>query len=246
VVKFRNYGSQVVFLILAITIGFSLLSVHAAPATTIPADNPIPPQHGWLKECDDRIAAAQGKQIDILFLGDSITQNFVEDPTPGWNLVGGSVWRAHYANRNALNLGVGSDGTEHILWRMDHENIKDFTPKVIVLLAGVNDMQYSPEDIAAGTKAILDKCRTMFPFAKIVLMAILPNKRDPVKTAAVNQITQTFADNQDIFYLDLGPSMSPVGDNYTGVGGDHLHLTVEGYKIWASNLDPLLDKLLPL
>lgn len=237
-----NFGSLTVAILL---IGFSVVRGTAAPATTIPADNPIPRQHGWLKECEDRIAAAQGKPVDILFIGDSITQNFVEFPNKGWNLVGGSVWNKHYAQRNALNLGVGSDGTEHILWRLDRENIKDFKPKLIVLLAGVNDMEYSPEDIAAGTKAVLDKCRAMYPAAKIILMAILPNGRNPAKTAAANQITKTYADNENVFYLDLGPSMPVAGTNITGVGRDHVHLTSEGYVIWASNLDPLLDKLMP-
>jgi lysophospholipase L1-like esterase len=127
---------------------------------------------------------------------------------------------------------------------MDHENIGNFAPKVIVLLAGVNDMQHSPEDIAAGTKAVIDKSRAMYPAAKIVLMAILPNGRDPAKTAAANRITKTYADNQNVFYLDLGPSMPPEGNGLKGVGADHIHLTPEGYEIWASNLDPLLDKLL--
>jgi beta-glucosidase len=215
-----------------------------APATTIPADNPIPKQYGWLKECEDRVAAAQGKQIDVIFIGDSITQNFIEQPTPAWNSVGASVWAKHYGNMNVLNFGVGSDGTEHILWRMDHEAISGFKPKVIVLLAGVNDMQYSAEDIAAGIKADLVKCRTMFPAAKIILVGILPNGRDPAKAVAVNQITKKFVMYKDVYFLDITPFMPPVGDNWTGLGPDHIHLQPEGYEIWASHLDPLLNKLL--
>ncbi len=212
--------------------------------TTIQSDNPIARQHGWLKECDDRIAEAQGKQIDILFIGDSITQNFVEDPKGGWNLVGGSVWRKHYANRNALNLGVGSDGTEHVLWRLAHQNVKAFNPKVIVLLIGINDMQFSADDIEAGTKAVLDRCESMYPSAKIVLMAILPNGRNPTKTAAVNQVTQTYADNRTVFFLDLGPYMPRQGKGWKGIGGDQTHLNSEGYEVWASQLDPILNKLI--
>lgn len=212
--------------------------------TTIPVENPIAKQYGWFKECEDRVAAAEGKPVDILFIGDSITQNFVEEPKENWKLVGAAVWKKHYGEQHALDFGVGADGTEHILWRMDHENIRHLTPKVIVLLAGVNDMQYSAEDIAAGTRAVIDKIRAMYPTARIVLMAILPNGRDPAKTAAVNQITKTFADNQNVFYLDLGDSMPPEGDGFKGVGEDHIHLSAEGYQIWASNLDPLLNKLL--
>jgi lysophospholipase L1-like esterase len=216
----------------------------ADPVTTIPIENPIPPQHGWDKECNDRIAAAKGKTVDIIFLGDSITQNFVEKPKDGWNLVGGYVWDREYGNRNALNLGVGSDGTEHILFRMDHSDIKGFTPKVVVLLCGVNDMQYSAEDIAAGVKAVLGKIRAFYPQARVVVMHILPNGRSMEKTNAANQIIDTFVDNKIVFPLDLTPEMTPQGDGWTGIGGDHVHLTEEGYKIWAGQLDPLLDKLM--
>ena len=84
----------------------------------------------------------------------------------------------------------------------------------------------------------------MYPSAKIILMAILPNGRDPVKTAAVNEITKTFADDTSTYYLDLTPFMPPVGDSWTGLGGDRVHLLPEGYEIWATHLDPLLEKLL--
>jgi lysophospholipase L1-like esterase len=218
----------------------------ADPVTTIPVENPIPPQHGWDKECTDRIAAAQGKPIDIIFIGDSITQNFVEYPKDGWNLVGGTVWNADYAKKNALNLGVGSDGTEHILYRMDHSDIKSFTPKVVVLLCGVNDMQYSADDIAAGVKAVVAKIQVFYPQAKVVVMHILPNGRSMEKTAAANQIIDTFVDNKAVFSLDLTPEMTPEGNGWKGIGGDRVHLTEEGYKIWTSQLDPLLDKLLEL
>jgi lysophospholipase L1-like esterase len=219
---------------------FALLlpsQVFAAPATTIPQVNPIPPQFGWDKECDARIAAAQGQPIDLIFVGDSITQNFVEKPGAGI-----SVWNSHYANKS-LNLGVGSDGTEHILWRLEHSDIKSFTPKVVVLLAGVNDMQYSAEDIADGVRAVINKIESLYPNAKIVVMNIFPNGRDMVKTNAANQIIDTFVDNKTVFSLDLAPEMTPQGDSWKGIGGDHVHLTEEGYKIWANQLDPLLDKL---
>jgi lysophospholipase L1-like esterase len=217
---------------------------EAAPATTIPVDNPVAKAHGWTKECEDRIAAAQGQQIDIIFIGDSITQNFVEKPSVGWNLVGRTVWDKYYANRNVLNLGVGSDGTEHILWRLEHENILSFKPKVVVLLAGVNDAQYSEEDIAAGVKSVIDKIQSLYPLSRIVVMNILPTGRATEKMKAANQIIQAFANNQTIFSLDLSPEMPPVGDNWFGVGFDRVHLTPKGYEIWAAKLDPLLDKLM--
>lgn len=225
--------------------GAAISLSSAEPATTIPADNPIPHQRGWLKQCEDKIAAAQGKQIDILFVGDSITQHFDEQPDNGWTLVGGPVWNQHYAHRKALNLGVGSDGTQHILWRLDHENIKGFKPRVIVFMAGINDLQFPPEDIAAGIKAVLDKLKIMYPNARIVLMAITPNAINQKNADAANEIIKTFADNQTITFLDLAPAMRMPGNRgWTGLGGDHIHFTPEGYKIWATQLDHVLSKLM--
>ena len=47
-----------------------------------------------------------------------------------------------------------------------------------------------------------------------------------------------------VFYFDLASLMTPVGDNWKGIGADHLHLTPEGYELWASSMEPLLSRLL--
>ena len=213
------------------------------PKTIVPSDNPIPHSAGWWDQCVKRVEDAKGKPIDIMFIGDSLTQNFIEAPTEKWKLVGIDVWNKHYANRNVLNFGVGSDGTQHVLWRLDHMDVAGFRPKVIVLEIGVNNMFSSTSEIVAGTRAVLDKLRSMYPASKIILMAILPNGRNWQRTKEVNAITKTFADNKSIFYLDLSPYMPLDRGHFTGVGNDAVHLTPEGYEIWASHLDPLLESL---
>ena len=214
------------------------------PKTVIPADNPIPHSAGWFDQCKARVAAAKGQPIDLMFIGDSLTQNFMEAPTDKWKLVGIEVWNKHYAQRRALNFGVGSDGTQHVLWRLEHMDVAGFTPKVIVLEIGVNNMSSPTAEIVAGTRAVLDKLRAMYPAAKIVLMAILPNGRNQQRTKEVNAETRSFADNTTVFFLDLAPDMPLEKGRFRGVGGDVVHLTPEGYEIWASRLDPMLDKLL--
>jgi beta-glucosidase len=216
----------------------------SAQTTTIPVENPTAIQRGWQQQCLDRVLAAQGHPVDILFIGDSITDNFARPPRPDWTNVGIDVWNQHYAQRNALDFGVSSDGTEHILWRLDHMPVSAFKPKVVVLLAGVNDAQYSPEDIAAGIKTVLLKTRSMYPSAKIVLMDILPNGRAKDKTDAANALIHPLIDNKTVFGLNLARWMPPVGDNWLGLGTDRLHPTEEGYAIWANHLDPLLNRLL--
>ena len=81
---------------------------------------------------------------------------------------------------------------------------------------------------------------------KIILIGILPSTRETQKMAEANTIIHTFGDHKSVFFFDLGSKITPVGDNWKGVGGDHLHLTPEGYELWAKEMEPLLAKLLAL
>lgn len=220
-------------------------NASSIPRSCIPSDDNCKAHADWNKECEQRVAAIKGKPCDIIFIGDSITQNFVEYPKAGWNLVGGAVWEKHYAHRNALNFGVGADKTQNVLWRLEHMDVKDLHPKVAVLLIGVNNSQDTPADIAAGVKAVIAKTQDTFARVKIILIGILPTSRETKKMADANTIIRTFADGRSVIFFDLGAKMPPVGDNWKGVGHDHLHLTQEGYEIWATEMEPLLKSLLP-
>ena len=223
------------------------------PAHPLPAavENAVTPSDAnykthppWNKECEDRIAAMKGQPCDLIFIGDSITQNFVEPSTPGWPLVGKPVWDKCYANRHALDFGVGADATQHVLWRLDHMDIRDFRPKVAVVLIGTNNAQDTPSDVANGVRAVVAKTQAVFPGVRVILVSILPTTRQGQKMAEANKIIQTFGDDRSVFYFDLASKMTPVGDNWKGVGFDHLHLAPEGYELWASSMEPLLTRLL--
>jgi lysophospholipase L1-like esterase len=229
--------------VLVATAGATEPAANTAPTTTIPSDDNSKRFPAWNQECLDRVAAFKGRRCDIIFIGDSITRNWVIEPN-GWPLVGGPVWAKHYANRYALDFGVGADRTENVLWRLDHMDIQHLRPKVAVVLIGTNNYNDSPADIAAGVKAVLARTKEIFPGVKIILISILPNARATQKMADTNKIIQTFGDNQSVFYFDLAARMTPVGDNWKGVGFDHLHLTPEGYELWADAMEPLLTKLL--
>jgi lysophospholipase L1-like esterase len=228
--------------------GWSLLAAGAvetnAPLTTVPSDSNYKAHYAWNAGCERRVAAMQGKPCDIIFIGDSITDNFTATPTPTWGSVGGTVWDKYYANRNALNFGVGADATQNVLWRFDHMDIKEFKPKVAVILIGTNNTKNFAEDIAAGVKAVVQKTQQTFPTAKIILISILPNARATQKMAAANKLIQPLGDDKSVFYFDLASKMTPVGNSWKGLGPDRLHLLPEGYELWASEMEPLLTKLL--
>ncbi|MEM6687999.1 MAG: sulfatase/phosphatase domain-containing protein, partial [Planctomycetota bacterium] len=86
----------------------------------------------WWRERDKEMTrnAAKG-EADLLFIGDSITQ--------GWEGRGKSVWQKYYADRKALNLGIGGDRTENVIWRLTHGNLGKTKPKVAVVMIGTNN-----------------------------------------------------------------------------------------------------------
>src|SRR5471030_405004 len=231
-------------LLLSVALGFCtltrLLAADAAaplPSTTTPSDSNYTGRHAAdNKACEALVAAMKGKPCDIIFIGDSITQGWVQRN-------GKDVWEKHYAGRNALDFGVGADSTQHTLWRLEHMDVASFRPKVAILMIGTNNTRDTPADIAAGVKAVMTKTQATFPGVKVILLSILPNARANEKMMAANAITKGFADNRRVFYLDLAARMTPEGDSWKGLGPDKLHLTVAGYEMWAAELDPLLAKL---
>jgi lysophospholipase L1-like esterase len=218
--------------------------VVATHATTVASDDNYRSHARFNQQCEAQVAAMKGKPVDVIFIGDSITQNFINAPTDRWPMAGKAVWDQHYAGRNVLNFGVGADRTENVLWRLDHMDIKEFRPKVAVLMIGTNNTRDPPEAIAAGVKAVIRRTQEIFPGVKIILVSILPNARATQKMAGANKLIQTFGDDQSVYYFDLASKMTPQGDSWKGIGRDHLHLMPEGYELWASEMEPLLAKLL--
>ncbi|MDD5348725.1 MAG: GDSL-type esterase/lipase family protein [Chthoniobacteraceae bacterium] len=207
------------------------------PRTAIPDDHNFKSRVDYQTCWEDYLATKKGKPCDLLFIGDSITMNF------RWN-IGKPVWAKYYADR-ALDFGQSWDTTQNTLWRLKNLDIKDFKPKAAVVLIGTNNVKDKAEDIAAGVKAIADTARSMFPGVKVILVSILPNGRAKETMDAANAIIQTYADNQSVFYLNLAAKFTPVGENWKGLGIDRLHPTLEGYEMWAAELNPLLDKIAP-
>ena len=104
---------------------------------------------------------AKHGRIDLYFEGDSIVRRWGALDYP--ELL--ANWRANFFGWNAANFGWGADRTQNILWRLEHGELDGINPKVIVLLAGTNNVGTQPGDepriaeIARGIKAIIDICR---------------------------------------------------------------------------------------
>ena len=86
-------------------------------------------------------------------IGDSITH--------WWDKAGKKVWDQYYANRDAVNLAISGDRTEHVLWRLENGNIDGISPKLAVLMIGTNNHMSSPPEVTArDIRLIVKQLRT--------------------------------------------------------------------------------------
>src|SRR5207253_10060563 len=74
--------------------------------------------------------------IDIYFEGDSITRRWGATDYPQML----ENWKKNYFGWNAADFGWGADTIQNILWRLQNGELDGVNPKVIVLLAGTNNV----------------------------------------------------------------------------------------------------------
>ncbi len=215
-----------------------------APDRAAATVTPVPRAGGWMKRHESINANVRKGDAQLLMIGDSITQ--------GWEGKGArEVWQKYYGNRHAVNLGIGGDQTQHVLWRLDHGNVDGIHPKLAVLMIGTNNSgSNTPEQIAAGVKAIVEKLRSSLPATKVLVLAIFPrgaNSQNPFRKVneAANEIISKLADNQHVFYLDIGKKFLKEDGTLTkDIMPDLLHLSPQGYEIWASSIEPTVARLM--
>lgn len=146
-----------------------------------------------------------------------------------------------------VNLGTGGDRTENVLWRLKNGNLpKGLNPKAVVLMIGTNNTGHrmdSPQDIAAGTLAILDEIQTRFPRTPVILYRIFPRGALPDdkmrlnNTAASNLVVKALSQRANLKVRDLAPKLlQPDGSLAKDIAPDLIHLSTKGYEIWAADL----------
>jgi lysophospholipase L1-like esterase len=199
---------------------------------------------GWMKRHQAFVKQAGQGGVDLLFMGDSITDF--------WRNRGSNVWNHFYAPRHAANFGISGDRTEHVLWRIENGELNGIKPKVIVLMIGTNNGRTaSPEQTAEAIKLIIEQFHAKLPDTKILLLGVFPRNRvndiEPEISAPpkINAIISHYDNGNTVRYLNINDKLvGPDGKVPADIMPDFLHPNAHGYQIWADAMEPLLAEML--
>ena len=201
------------------------------------------------------LAKRKAGQIDVYFMGDSITRRWGASDAQYSELL--ANWRANFHGWNAADFGWGGDKTQHMLWRLQNGELDGVNPKIVVLMAGTNnvgrttplaDADDRAADVARGVAAVVREIRKRAPNATLVITGITPRNDNiavmPIITQANAQIAR-LADGKAIRYININEQLALPGDLLRdGMANDGLHLTPKAYQVWADALKPIFTEVL--
>jgi lysophospholipase L1-like esterase len=197
-------------------------------------------------------------QPELIFLGDSITENWEKVGPPEWQDFHPG-WQRFYGDRKAVNLGFKGDTTASLLWRIRNGEVAGVKPKVAVVLIGANNLgrvHWSAEETVAGIAAIVQELRKRLPDTKILLLGVLPSDRSAwasETTVAINRRLATdYANVPMVTYLDVTPIFMKGGtlnkalfyDPLLNPPDPPLHPTAQGQTLIARTMEPVLAAMM--
>jgi lysophospholipase L1-like esterase len=227
-----------------------------APHAGFPADFPLArTDQNSLTAHRQLLEKAAKHGIDIYFEGDSITRRWGATDYP--DLL--ANWKQNFFGWNAADFGWGADRIENIVWRLENGEIDGVNPKVIVLLAGTNNIggmvppdggEAEAGDITRGLESVVRFMQWKAPQATVILTAIFPRNDNMGVVPIIDKINANlaaFADGKSVRFLNVNDKLADKdGKLYDGLmnARDKLHPQLAGYQIWADGLKPIITELL--
>lgn len=203
---------------------------------------------GKLAEADDLRAA--GGELDILFVGDSLTHRWEYEDS------GAPVLKKLTDRYRVLNVAIGGDRWEQQLWMVKSGLIDGLKPRYVSILLGANNHNYkwskdSPERTRDGVKEIIDAVRMRCPNAQFVLYPMLmrlsddPNTRtNRANDIATCPLLRELAEKEGARWVEFDREMrKAIGGSdelkkkYTT---DFTHLSRYMFEKWYEALEPVL------
>jgi lysophospholipase L1-like esterase len=229
---------------------------HHIPLAAVPISRADLP---WWRERHEAVLRRlhEGK-VDLVFLGDSITEDWEKRGPPAWQDFQ-PIWDRFYGDRNALNMGFTGDTTASLLWRIENGEVDGISPKVAVILIGANNLgrvHWSAEETVAGIEAIIKQLRHRLPRTRLLLLSVLPSERSAwasEQTVAINRaLAQRYGGGGDVTFVDVTSVFMKNGrpdpdlylDRFKDPTEPLLHPSSQGQERLAAFIEPILAALM--
>lgn len=190
-----------------------------------------------------RTKRAASEPIDVVFIGDSITQAWTEENG------GKPVWDRLFAPLRAVDYGIGGDTTRQVLWRLAHGAVDGLNPKAVVLMIGTNNLYAdgnsgTDEEIADGIQAVIRDLRKRLPKAKLLTLAILPRQDFDIwsRVKSVNALAAKRAEKEHVRFVDLANTFETAPGKVRPelYQADRIHLATPGYEALGNAIKPII------
>ena len=225
-------------------------NLYINPCTHAVCGNEYRMAAGWTKGSEwhtvaqDIAETLQGRQVDWLWLGNSITQGLGGERKRVTNKPGKAIGDKLMGAGKWETAGISGDRTEYLLWRVQTGAYDACNPKHVVVTIGINNYfdADEPSDVAEGIRAVAEAAKQHFPTATIHVAGLLPaglTAAHPMRIyynkvrKALNAMRWKgfdYIDVTDWFVGDDG-NMRPHLYN-----GDGIHLSTQGYEEWCSRM----------
>jgi len=211
------------------------LGVHAAEVPWEPAMRDDTAY--WASTVKQQAETMKQSQSKIVFIGDSLTESWDKE-----------IWQRRIAPSKALNFGIGGEGPQHVLWRLEHGILDGPSPETVVLMIGINNFwrHFSAADTTRGIEAIVERIHKRHPTTRIVLLGLLPvyETASPIRLwiAEINAGLKRLDGQRKVEFFDFSSAFLQADGNQRLqlYQEDHLHLSKAGYVVLARELTPVL------
>jgi lysophospholipase L1-like esterase len=197
------------------------------------------------RDANASLPAPAAGESRVVFFGDSITD----------------IWKLadYFPGKPYINRGIGGQTTPQMLVRF-REDVTDLKPKVVVILAGTNDIAGNTgpmtlPQIEANYSSIAELARVHG--VRVVYASVLPvnnytpraqdffAQRSPEKILELNRWLKAYCATNGCVYLDYFSAMvDDKGMLKRDLADDGLHPNAGGFKVMAPLADAAIGKAL--
>ncbi len=186
-------------------------------------------------------------KLELVFLGDSVTQSLTGVQDRLAHEGGGRAIDRAFGSRRTAALGLSGDRTEHLLWRIQQGELAAVQPDVFVITIGINNLnarQHTATETAAGIGAIVAALRAEKPDAHLLLLGPLAGGLTidaplRIEFDDLHARIAKLADGTHVFYRDLRELfVDDDGKPNDRVQPDGIHLTDAGLAAWMDDIRP--------